>query len=101
MAENQKKGLKGIYKFLIIASIIVLAIVTCPSEEAHMKAIKEAVRKENIKEGNPFGGLFGSILTMGVTTTDYIIFSVGTINHGDGKSETVSIGAFGKVFVLM
>ena len=92
--------LRGIFKFLIIAGIIIVAGMTCPDEKAHKQAVKEAVRKECIREGLPFGGIIGSLATMTVTTTDCIVFSIGSTNS-DGGSEIVSIGVFGKVFVIL
>jgi len=100
MAKN-KNGFAGILKFLIIAGIIVIAVVTCPDEKAHKQAVKEAVRKECIREGIPIGGgVIGSLATLTVTSTDCVVFSIGTMHDTDGRSEIVSVGLFGKVFVI-
>ena len=97
---KKNNGLAGILKFLIIVGIIVVAAVTCPDEKAHKQAVKEAVRKECIREGLPIGGgVIGSLATLAVTSTDCIVFSLGFISDGDG-SELASVGLFGKVFVI-
>ena len=93
--------MRGILKFLIIVGIIVVAVVTCPDEKAHKQAVKDAVRKDCVREGLPFGGgVIGSLATLGVTSTDCVVFSLGFIHDLNGGSEIISIGAFGKVFVI-
>ena len=102
MAENNKNnsGLAGILKFLIIAGIVVAAIVTCPDEKAHKQAVKEAIRKECVENGLPIGGgVIGSLFTTTVTSTNCIVFSLGKMSF-DGQTEIVSVGIFGKVFVI-
>ncbi len=99
MAKNNN-GLASVLKLLIILGIIVAAVVTCPDEKAHKQAVKETVRKECIREGLPLGGVIGSLATMTVTSTDFIVFSMGTIHDTDRGSRMVSVGLLGKVFVI-
>lgn len=98
---KKKKGLAGILKsLLIIAAIVITAIVTCPDENAHKQAVKEAIRNEYIKEGKPFGGIVGSLATATVISENCTVFSLGAISIPGSEPQIVSVGVFGKVFII-
>lgn len=111
-----KKGL--LITFLCLFALVLTAVVTCPDKVAHETAVKEELNtymgqamkeKLNIGESNfeqgmaMFGAsiassMFGSVLESSLHVKNNFIYSVGEMNIL-GNKKTVSIGAFGHVFV--
>lgn len=89
--------MKNFFSFLVIIVLVVMASVTNPSESAHWKQIGPA--SELVAKG-----LTGLSKIIGDTDLDvrYVNGVVGSaiVMKENGKSEVLSIGAFGKVWVL-
>lgn len=97
---------------VVILFAILLAMVTCPGKEAHVEAVKAAVTgyvddKVTEKQEDNSAMLFlGTLLASKLAemfldtkmeVKNYFVFSVGQITF-EGKTRTVSIGAFNHVF---
>lgn len=103
---------------LIVGGVLLLSI-TCPDKRAHQEAIREMVSQvynakvnEDIGEEDAKNGLvqgfallgnmfvdrvMESVLETKLSVKNYVLFSVGTINH-EGKDNVVSFGILNNVF---
>lgn len=84
-------------KSAVVSTVIALAVVaaafaTNPSPEQHRTRIKEA-----IAERSPVAGAFGIGVITAFTSTYH---PLGVASYTTVNGKTVSIGAFGMVFVL-
>jgi hypothetical protein len=109
--RRKRKNNKGVIFLTIIAIIAVIAFVTNPNEATHQSAMKaraNAVLSEIVTEqNNPIittaWGLTGNRLldefvNRYVTTKNYYLFSVTTVNW-EGQTYPVGGGAFGNVYI--
>lgn len=110
----QKRG--GSHKKLyfiigIVAVVVALLVVTCPSRESHREAVKDVVREAIGKEiggdkntwsmiGAFFAGsLMNTVVDNMLEVDNYGVCSVGR-THVGGKSKTLSFGILGHVFTF-
>ena len=77
---------------IVAAALVALAFVLNPSPEQHRAKIKEAITQRS-----PIAGLFG-VGALTAFTSNYHPLGVASYTTVNGR--TVSVGAFGAVFVL-
>lgn len=95
---------------IIFAIIILIAVLTNPSNEEHKQAVKSVVNQvvqnsisENESDIGKLGVLFGSslaenLIENSVTRDNYILFSITKITW-KGESKSIGYGLFGNVFL--
>lgn len=99
---------------IFIASIFLLAIISNPNEEEHIKKVKETIavanqkslEKNNKNSENDFeelGNLLGeslvnTIVKNTITCDDYIFFSITKITFQE-EEKSIGYGLFGTVFL--
>ncbi|MBL7047543.1 MAG: zinc-ribbon domain-containing protein [Candidatus Marinimicrobia bacterium] len=117
--NSKEKSISPKIVVLTILSIVVLAaILSNPSEDAHKSAVAKLLKQSaygNVLEtastsgneyeiaGSALGYSLGAsfldkIIDMGVTRTNYILFSTTEFNY-QGESRTVGYGVFGRVTI--
>jgi hypothetical protein len=110
-ARRRKRSNKGSIFLIITAIIAVIAFATNPNEMAHRHAMKiragTVLTEIVVEQNNPIivtaWGLTGNRLldefvSRYVTTKNYYLFSVTTVNW-EGQSYPVGGGAFGNVYI--
>lgn len=95
---------------IFFAIIILIAVLTNPSNEEHKQAVKSVVNEvvqnsisENESDLGKLGVLFGSslaenLIENSVTRDNYILFSI-TKFTWKGESKSIGYGLFGNVFL--
>lgn len=97
---------------LIVVAVAVIAIITKPSQSKHEAKLKNEIVRHNIgdfgREMHRQRQETGTSLTKGeyvkqnfvVSIDDYVFFSLGKMkNKETGKERTVSIAAFGFIYM--
>jgi hypothetical protein len=105
--------MKKSYLFLgILAFIILIAVITNPSQQSHQADVKSKINslmQTTLKEdnsndlGSGLGMLFGGVLIdkfveSYVTSNSYLIFSTTEVTW-NGETKTIGFGLFGNVFL--
>lgn len=98
--------------FLIAVAVIVIGIITKPSESKHRAKLTNELTRHNLgdygRELHSYRQMTGSKLTKSeyvkenfdVTIDDYVIFSFGKMKSKEtGKEATVSIAGFGYIYM--
>jgi hypothetical protein len=96
-----------IISLLVIISILVVLVLTCPKKDQHVEALMEnityvlgdAAGEDDLKL---LGSVIGSAIAKPVVNSflvvdDMVIFSIGHIEY-DGQDNIVSVGVLGHVF---
>lgn len=105
--------MKKFLKFLLVAGIVAVCIVTCPEKEAHKDALKSVINsalddeigKVSDNEGiNKVGSAISSFvveiaLDSKLEVKNYFVCSLGQFDTDEGV-RTVSLGLLGHVFTM-
>lgn len=98
---------------IIIGLVVLIAVITNPSQEMHREAVKNKINaflqkqmKKNSTDTNEvgqalgvmIGGAFaGGLINNLVTSDSYVVFSLTKITWS-GQTKVIGVGAFGNVF---
>ncbi|HEX7889087.1 MAG TPA: hypothetical protein VF522_06990 [Ramlibacter sp.] len=82
---------KALTPLLVVAVIVLAAIVLNPSPERHREKIREAIAQRS-----PIAGALG-LGSIAAMVTNY--HSLGVASYTKAGDKTLSVGAFGLVFV--
>ena len=101
---------------LVVLAIIIIAVITNPSQQRHREVVKEkftqilqkSINHNDKKEGwentlDMFGDVLSSVVidqlvNNSISSNNYLIFSVTNILQG-GKSSAIGLGIFGNVIL--
>lgn len=113
--DNSVKGgfhlSKTVIGIAILAIIIVVLALSCPSKQAHVETLNNAIitylnksaEKDSVDDGTAeiAAGLASTIVPKVINSKlevkNYFLFSIGEFSD-EGKSEAVSVGILGHVF---
>ena len=101
---------------IVLLALAGIAVLTCPNKVAHKEAIMSVINEKinesigkDASEGDEGLAVFASSLGSGIvgyvlenrlTVKNHFVYSIGEIQHLDGKVDRLSVGVFGHVFTF-
>lgn len=105
---------KSFLFFIIVISLVIIAVFTNPDQERHKEVIRNKViiamqksiagnENSEVAAGKALGMMLGgffidNVMDQMITADNYVLFSTTKVTM-DGESHVVGLGIFGNVFV--